>query len=87
MTQPQPQPQQDGSTWWSWRRSMFAYYAVAHLAEDGQTRRTSDDYPGEQWVWAACGQKVAPDEPELPDTHRCLECLTWWQQQQSAGRA
>jgi hypothetical protein len=68
-------------SWWSWRRSMFAYRVVSHLAEDGQQRFTSVEYPGEPWVVAACGQKVEPDGAEPADVYRCPECLVWWERQ------
>jgi hypothetical protein len=59
-----------------WRPSMFVR-EVTHIAIEGQTRRTSEDYPGERWVWAACGQKVRPDEDEPVVAQRCPECLAW----------
>ncbi len=84
MTQPQPHPRQDTGSWWQWRPSMFAPNHVSHLAREGQTPQLSDDYPGEPWVWAACGQLVAPDVAETGEMARCPECLGWWQRQQPA---
>lgn len=73
-------------SWWSWRPSMFAPRAVSHLARDGQQPQQSEDYPGELWVWAACGQLVAPEVAESAELQRCPECWLWWRgQQRSAG--
>ncbi len=59
-----------------WRPSMFCP-PVVHLTLDGQSPKTSAEYPGEPWVLAACGQKVAPHQDEAIDSARCPECLAW----------
>jgi hypothetical protein len=60
----------------TWRPSMFAP-RVVHLAKDGSTAYTSEQYPGERWVYAACGQRTDPERVESFDSVRCPECVTW----------
>lgn len=57
-----------------WRPSRYAP-SVVHWTAEGQTSRTSDDYPGLVWVRGECSQKVDPDADEQYDSIRCPECL------------
>jgi hypothetical protein len=67
-----------------WRPSMFAP-VVAHLAREGSTAYTSDQYPGERWVHAACGQRTDPDAVEGLESMRCPECLAWLRGRRGEG--
>jgi hypothetical protein len=62
----------------SWRPDL-ADESLSHLVIDGQTQRTSADYPGKRWVWAVCSKKANPDAPERtwPHVRRCPNCRHW----------
>jgi hypothetical protein len=68
-----------------WRPSMFAP-VVVHLVRDGGTAFTSDRYPGERYVHAACGQDTSIDGVEVLDSRRCPECLVWLERNSNNGK-
>jgi hypothetical protein len=59
-----------------WRPSMFAP-VVVHLTREGDRAYTSDRYPGERWVYGACGQNTSADGVPAAESVKCPECVLW----------
>jgi hypothetical protein len=60
----------------TWRPSMFAP-VVVHLTREGDPAYTSERYPGQRFVHAACGQDTNADDVRGLESIECPECLVW----------